>query len=303
LCPCGSRNWTLSFPTERLFFIRHEAAGLAALAARALPRQPGQDDGTGERSPRAAGSPQPDARLVPGRLGNQRHVDHARSSPCAKLRSPLAKRRILHTTLGRLRSGVARGIVIFQRMALKSTLENDTNTEPNPNRQLTVVPSAKPPRLSRAIAASIMVPAIVADPGDAAAERFLEFFAVTIRNKNTRTAYLHAASRFFAWCEHHRLGALDEIEPLHVAAYIEALGKDFEKPTVKQHLAAIRMLFDWLVTGQVVATNPAHAVRGPRHVVKTGKTTVLDADQARKLLDSIDTSTVVGLRDRALIRR
>jgi site-specific recombinase XerD len=146
-----------------------------------------------------------------------------------------------------------------------------------------------------------MVPAIVADAGDSAAKRFLEFFAVTIRNKNTRTAYLHAAGRFFAWCDHHRLGALDEIEPLHVAAYIEVLGKDFEKPTVKQHLAAIRMLFDWLVTGQVVATNPAHAVRGPKHVVKTGKTTVLNADQARRLLDSIDTSTVVGLRDRALI--
>ena len=80
-----------------------------------------------------------------------------------------------------------------------------------------------------------------------------------------------------------------------------ALASDVEKPTVKQHLAAIRMLFDWLVTGQVVATNPAHAVRGPKHVVKTGKTTVLDAEQARKLLDSIDTSTVVGLRDRALI--
>jgi hypothetical protein len=57
----------------------------------------------------------------------------------------------------------------------------------------------------------------------------------------------------------------------------------------------------WLVTDQVVATNPAHAVRGPSHVVKSGKTTVLDADQARHLLDSIDTSTVVGLRDRALI--
>jgi integrase/recombinase XerD len=124
---------------------------------------------------------------------------------------------------------------------------------------------------------------------------------VTIRNKNTRAAYLHAASRFSVWCEHHQLVALDEIEPLHVAAYIETLGKDFEKPTVKQHLAAIRMLFDWLVTGQIVATNPAHAVRGPKHVVKTGKTTVLDAEQARKLLDSIDTSTVVGLRDRALI--
>jgi site-specific recombinase XerD len=174
-------------------------------------------------------------------------------------------------------------------------------TEPNPSHELTVVSPAKPSRLSRAIAASIVVPAIVAGAGDAAAKRFLEFFAVTIRNKNTRAAYLHAASRFFAWCEHNQLGALDEIEPLHVAAYIEALGKDFEKPTVKQHLAAIRMLFDWLVTGQVVATNPAHAVRGPKHVVKTGKTTVLDAEQARKLLDSIDTSTVVGLRDRALI--
>ena len=106
---------------------------------------------------------------------------------------------------------------------------------------------------------------------------------------------------FSAWCDRHRIGGIADIEPLHVAAYIENLGQSMSKPTVKQHLAAIRMLFDWLVTGQVVATNPAHSVRGPKHVVKTGKTTVLDADQARKLLDSIDTSTVVGLRDRALI--
>jgi site-specific recombinase XerD len=173
-------------------------------------------------------------------------------------------------------------------------------TEPDQTRQLTVVPT-KVPRISATVAASIVVPAIIADVGDRAARRFLEFFAATIRNKNARMAYLHAVGRFFAWCEHHRLGQLADIEPLHVAAYIEVLGKDFEKPTVKQHLAAIRMLFDWLVTGQVVATNPAHAVRGPKHVVKTGKTTVLDADQARTLLDSIDISTLVGLRDRALI--
>jgi site-specific recombinase XerD len=107
--------------------------------------------------------------------------------------------------------------------------------------------------------------------------------------------------RFFALCEHHHIGQLTDIEPLHVAAHIEALGGNFEKPTVKQHLATIRMLFDWLVTGQIVATNPAHAVRGLKHVVKTGKTTMLDAEQARKLPNSIDTSTVVGLRDRALI--
>jgi site-specific recombinase XerD len=167
--------------------------------------------------------------------------------------------------------------------------------------QLTVIEPAKTPRISAAVRAAVVVPVIVADAGDPAARRYLEFFGVTIRNRNTRAAYLHAAGQFFAWCEHHQLGQLADIEPLHVAAYIEGLGKDFEKPTVKQHLAAIRMLFDWLVTGQVVGTNPAHAVRGPKHVVKTGKTTVLDADQARKLLDSIDTSTLVGLRDRALI--
>jgi hypothetical protein len=84
--------------------------------------------------------------------------------------------------------------------------------EPKSNRQLTVVPSAKAPRISRAIAAEIVVPAIVADTGDQAARRFQEFFAATIRNKNTRTAYLHAVSRFFAWCEH--LGQLADLEPL-----------------------------------------------------------------------------------------
>ena len=170
-------------------------------------------------------------------------------------------------------------------------------TDPDPTRQLTVIQVAKSQQM--AVAATAIVPGIVADAGDQAARRFLEYFAANIRNKNTRMAYYRAVCRFFAWCDEH--GGIADIEPLHVANYIEALGKDFEKPTVKQHLAAIRMLFDWLVTGQVVAINPAHAVRGPTHVVKTGKTTVLDADQARKLLDSIDTTTVVGLRDRALI--
>ena len=114
-------------------------------------------------------------------------------------------------------------------------------------------------------------------------------------------AYYRAVCSFFAWCDKRRVGEIADIEPLHVAAYIEGLGQSMSKPTVKQHLAAVRMLFDWLVTGQVVAVNPAHAVHGPKHVVKRGKTTVLTAEQARELLDSIDTSTLIGLRDRALI--
>lgn len=61
------------------------------------------------------------------------------------------------------------------------------------------------------------------------------------------------------------------------------------------------MLFDWLVVGQIMDVNPAHAVRGPKHVVKRGRTPVLDREEGRSLLSSIDTSTLVGLRDRALI--
>ena len=61
------------------------------------------------------------------------------------------------------------------------------------------------------------------------------------------------------------------------------------------------MLFDWLVTGQVIPVNPAHSVRGPRHSVKKGKTSVLSPDEMRQLLDSIDTSKLIGLRDRVLI--
>ena len=125
-------------------------------------------------------------------------------------------------------------------------------------------------------------------------ERFWEFFTANIRNPNTRMAYLMAAYRFADWCEAKGL-TLDRVEPMVVAAYIEQLTKAYAPATVKQHLAAIRMLFDWLVVGQVVPFNPASSVRGPRHVVKTGKTPVLTAGEARGLLDAIDTGTLVGV--------
>ena len=130
--------------------------------------------------------------------------------------------------------------------------------------------------------------------------RFWEFFTAHIRNPNTRMAYLMAAYRFADWCETGGL-TLKQIKPIVVAAYIEQLTKTYAAPTVKQHLAAIRMLFDWLVVGQVVPFNPASSVRGPKHVVKTGKTPVLTAGETRDLLNAIDTGTLVGLRDRAVI--
>jgi len=144
------------------------------------------------------------------------------------------------------------------------------------------------------------VPVLYA-PTAHAAKRFIEYFAANIRNPNTRRAYFHAVQEFSAWCEAQKLTEILDIEPLHVAAYVEVLDKRLAKSSVKQHLAAIRMLFDWLVVGQVIATNPAAPVRGPRYTVKKGKTPVLAQDEARELLDSLNGSTVVGLRDRALI--
>ena len=182
-------------------------------------------------------------------------------------------------------------------------------------------PSKVPPRtreLARVGLAAL--PALITGAGAHAARRFLEFFAATIRNKNTRLAYGRACGRFLVWCEERGVARLQDIEPMLVAAYIEKLQvrvrtkrgeperwKPADAPTTKQHLAAIRMLFDWLVTGQVLPTNPVHSVRGPKHVVNRGKTPVLTADQARTLLDSIPlarkdgTPDLAGLRDRALI--
>ncbi|MGH7096503.1 MAG: tyrosine-type recombinase/integrase [Stellaceae bacterium] len=146
-----------------------------------------------------------------------------------------------------------------------------------------------------------LVPARLFAPTPKAARRVVEFFTAQINNDHTRKAYLNAARRFAAWCEAHGLHELAQVQPFHVAAFVKELQSQFSAPTVKQHLAALRVLFDWLVTGHVLETNPAHAVRGPRYVVTKGKTPVLAADEARALLDAIPTGSLIGLRDRALI--
>lgn len=145
-----------------------------------------------------------------------------------------------------------------------------------------------------------IIPVLIADAGEAAAWRYVDFFTSNIRNPNTRRAYARACNQFFAWCEDRGL-SLTTIRPYDVATYIETRGLTHSAPDVKQQLAAVRMLFDWLITGQVVPSNPASAVRGPKHVVKTGKTPVLEAGKWRQLLDAIPIDTVRDLRDRALI--
>jgi site-specific recombinase XerD len=158
-----------------------------------------------------------------------------------------------------------------------------------PSKSLTVLPSRP-----------ASVPALVQIAGAKAARRYVEFFTAEIRNPRTRRAYLGAVKKFFAWCERHRL-TLESIGPVHVAAFVEQLGKTLAAPSVKQHLAAVRMLYDWLVVGQVLPVNPAASVRGPKHSVKKGKTPIPSTDEARALLGGISTETLIGLRDRAVI--
>ncbi|MCZ7854894.1 MULTISPECIES: tyrosine-type recombinase/integrase [Agrobacterium] len=150
-------------------------------------------------------------------------------------------------------------------------------------------------------APSAALPALVHPSDERTRMRFLEFFTANIRNPNTRKAYARSAADFLHWCEARGVSALPQIQPMHVAAWIEELGRSHAVPTVKQRLAAIRHLFDWMVTGQIMPTNPAHAVRGPSYSTKKGKTPVLSPEEARQLLDSIPTDTIVGLRDRAFI--
>lgn len=144
------------------------------------------------------------------------------------------------------------------------------------------------------------IPPLFAVAGNRARFRFVEFFAAHLRNLNTRAAYHRAVCRFADWCASKRLDVAS-LNSVWIAAYIEELQKQHSEPSVKQALAGIRMLFDWFVTGNIIPFNPASSVRGPRYSIRRGKTPVLDAEQARHLLDSINTRKLIGLRDRALI--
>ena len=161
-----------------------------------------------------------------------------------------------------------------------------------------LTPAAAEPAIAPSGAGEIVLPQVIVDAGPAAVARFLEFFAGRIANARTRAAYGRAVGQFLGWCEARGL-QLRDVSPLHVAAYIRT--HPGSAPTVKQHLAAIRMLGDWLVVNQVLPVNPAAAVRGPKHVVTKGATPVLSPAEARKLLETIDTGALAGLRDRALL--
>jgi len=150
------------------------------------------------------------------------------------------------------------------------------------------------------------VPAVLQYAGQEVLKAFGTFFTDQIRNKNTRDAYLRNTTSFFEWCELKGL-AFADIESFHISAYVEHLLLQKSPSTVKQHLASIKMLFDWLVTNQQVPRNPAAAVRGPKLVQRRGKTPVLFKEGAKDFFDSFEIRAsekgrelnITELRDRA----
>ena len=145
-----------------------------------------------------------------------------------------------------------------------------------------------------------LLPAIVQRAGAAAIFATDEFFFGTIRNAHTRAAYLIAVRKFLTWAEAQKL-TLERIAPGDVGRYFDGLADTTSIATRKQHLAALRHFFDGLVTRHAIVLNPALSVRGERYQVVEGKTPEITVAQARHLLKSIDTSNLVGLRDRALL--
>jgi len=142
------------------------------------------------------------------------------------------------------------------------------------------------------------LPTLVSKAGSAARFAWEEFIFGKIRNLHTRAAYERAIRQFLSHCE--TLGKeLPTVSPRDVGCYLDGL--NYAPATKKLHLSAIRHFFDTLVTRHVVVLNAAASVRGERLQVVEGKTPEITVPQARKLMRSIDTKTVVGLRDRAVI--
>ncbi len=134
-------------------------------------------------------------------------------------------------------------------------------------------------------------------------DAFRNFFEGSLRCANTRRAYERSAALFFNHA-HAQLGitSLEDVKPFHVSAWLDAMtASGLSAPTVKQRLAALNGLFESLLVQRIISSNPVRLVKGPRHVISKGRTPVLSGEEMVQLLEAIDTSTLIGKRDRAMI--
>ena len=142
------------------------------------------------------------------------------------------------------------------------------------------------------------MPVVIQAAGDSAKFAWEEFFYAKIRSEHTRRAYMRAVRCFLNWCEMQAIG-LPQISPAHVGLYLDRIHVAIASK--KQILAGLRHFFDGMVTRHAIALNPALSVRTERYTVVEGKTPEISVKQARLLLQSIDTSDVIGLRDKSII--
>lgn len=142
------------------------------------------------------------------------------------------------------------------------------------------------------------VPTVIAEEGAAARFAWDTFFGGTYRNPHTRAAYKRSVTRFLKWLAPTQT-PLRAVTPGMIGGYLDAL--PLAAPSKKLELAALRAFFDELCLRHVVMFNPAASVRGDKHRVVEGSTPEISPKQARELLDSIETTTIAGLRDKAVI--
>ncbi len=142
------------------------------------------------------------------------------------------------------------------------------------------------------------LPVLVSQQGAKASYSFVEFFTNNLANDNTREAYARACYRFLEWCDTSGF-TLETVHPVAVAAYFKQ--HPLSAPSVKQHLAAVKGLFDWFVVQGVVSYNPAASVKGPKYSVRKGKTPVLTPEETKQLLESVQGDNAKDLRDKAML--
>lgn len=143
-------------------------------------------------------------------------------------------------------------------------------------------------------------PIIIASLGNVAAQHYSAFFSANARSPASKRAYARACWRFFDWCAARNL-TLQSLSSSHVEAYIDELHRGLSTITVKQHLTAVRTLCDWLVTGGIIAANPASGVRALKSLAQVETRALLESASWQRLIDTMPTSSVRDIRDRALI--
>ena len=147
------------------------------------------------------------------------------------------------------------------------------------------------------LAATELIPSSAESKRQKTRKTLLNIIEGRIQNPNTRRAYKNAWKKFFEFCSEYKL-ALDRLEPFHLGMFLRRhLGG---VATQRQHLSAIRLLFDELLEQGVVELNPAARTKPPRLQRESSHTPVFEAAEIKAFLGAIKLECLRDVRDKAL---